>query len=108
MHIISQIVVKPVVQSCSHNQELSVVNDKEMVTLTCEFNGDDIIAGYCLRGHGDKTFLFFKNADFNQNETKYFQMYKARPSNSGKYHCVVYSPWGVARSREIQVNITSK
>ena len=36
-----QFVVKPVVQSCSHNQELSVVNDKEMGTLTCEFNGDD-------------------------------------------------------------------
>ena len=77
--------------------------------LTCNVNGDDITDGYWERVIDDPLpNRRNKSSLSNDNRTLTINISKARPTYSGKYRCVVYSQWGVAQSRNVQVTITSK
>ena len=73
--------------------------------------GDDIARGYWERvnrvslnnGNNDST-----SSLSNGNTIVQLNITKARPKHSGMYHCVAYSQWGVAQSRNVQVTITSE
>ena len=88
---------------------LSIVSDDEKVMLTCNGNGDNITGGYWERVNGplpdnrNNTSLLS-----NEKRTLTITIKRARPQHSGMYRCVVYSQWGVAQSRNVQVTITSK
>ena len=72
-------------------------------------NGDDIIGSYWERVNGDP--LPNNNnmsSTSNNKRTLTMTISRARPEHSGNYHCVVYSQWGMDRSRNVQVTITSK
>ena len=76
--------------------------------LTCNVTGDDIIGGYWekvndnpLPGSNNRSSLS------NDKRTLTITIRRARPTHSGKYRCVVYSQWGVARGN-VRVTITSK
>jgi len=81
-----------------------VVNDTVTVALACEFEGDDISDGYCQQVHGNKSFFFTENQEFNP---KLFQMQKVHFSNLGDYNCVVCNRQGVVQPGII-LNITSE
>ena len=88
---------------------LSIVSDNEEVMLTCNVNGDDITGGYWERMNDDP--LPNRNnmsSLSNDKRTLTITFRRARPTHSGRYRCVVYSQWGVAQSRNVQVTITSK
>ena len=77
--------------------------------LTCNITGDDIIGGYWERVRNNP--LPDKNnvsSLSNDNRRLTMTISKARPTHSGRYGCVVYSQWGVARSGNVKVTITSK
>ena len=93
----------------SDDQQLSIVSGNEQVMLTCNVTGDNIVDGYWER---------VKNVSIpdqinmsslsNDKRTLTITISRARPTHSGRYRCVVYSQWGVAQSRNVQVTITSK
>ena len=89
---------------------LSIVSGNEEVMLTCNINGDDITGGYWERVSSDGPFPDKNNVSSlsNDKRTLTITISRARPTHSGRYRCVVYSQWGVAQSRNVQVNITSK
>ena len=93
----------------SDDQVLSIVSGNEQVMLTCNVNGDDITGGYWERVNDDPL-PNKKNMSSlsNDKRTLTITISRARPSHSGRYRCVVYSQWGVAQSRNVQVTITSK
>ena len=79
------------------------------MTLTCKVTGDNITGGYWERVNGNE--LSNRNnmsSLSNDKRTLVINISRARPTHSGMYHCVVYSQWGVAQSRNVQVTITSK
>ena len=79
------------------------------MTLTCEVTGDDIAGGYWERQNGGP--LPVRNNVSSLSDDKSMltiNIGKARPEHSGRYHCIVYSQWGVAQSRNVQVIITSE
>ena len=79
------------------------------MTLTCRVTGDDIIGGYWERV-GRKPLSKSKNMSSLSDEKTSLQLIinEARRTHSGRYRCVVYSQWGVAQSKNVQVTITSK
>ena len=71
--------------------------------------GDDIIDVYWERVNDDRVSnRNNKSSLSNDKRTLTITISRARPSHSGRYRCVVYSQWGVAQSRNVQVTITSK
>ena len=79
------------------------------MTLTCEVIGDDITGGYWERVKDNPLPVNNNMSSLsNDKRTLTITIRRARPTHSGMYRCVVYSQWGVAQSRNIQVNITSK
>ena len=100
---------RPSIIDNSDNQSLNIVSGNEQVTLTCEVTGDDISGGYWERVNG-KPLIEAKNmSSLNDNKTTLqLIINEAHPGNSGMYRCVVYSRWGAAQSRNVQVTITSK
>ena len=78
--------------------------------LTCNVTGDDITGGYWERTSSDDPLPVGNNRSSlsNDKRTLTITIRRARPTHSGKYRCVVYSQWGVARSRNVRVTITSK
>ena len=95
---------KPSITNTPGNKELSIVSGNEEVMLTCNVNGDDITGGYWERIDGSQQ----SNTTSLSNDTLTITISRARPNHSGRYHCVVYSQWGVAQSRNVKVTITSK
>ena len=89
---------------------LSIVGGNEEVMLTCNVNGDDITGGYWERVVNDDPLPDNKNTSSLSNNKRRLTITisRARPTHSGMYRCVVYSQWGVAQSRNVQVTITSK
>ena len=87
---------------------LSIVSDNEEVMLTCNVNGDDIIGGYWERVNDNPLPDNNMSSLSNDKRTLTITISRARPTHSGMYRCVVYSQWGVAQSRNVQVIITSK
>ena len=88
---------------------LSIVSGNEEVMLTCNIHGDDITGGYWERVRHDPLPVNNNMSSLsNDNRTLTITISRARPTHSGRYRCVVYSQWGVAQSRNIQVTITSK
>ena len=85
---------------------LSIVSGNEEVMLTCNVNGDDIIGGYWERIDGSQQSNISSLS--SDKRTLTITISSARPTHSGMYRCVVYSQWGVAQSRNVQVTITSK
>ena len=87
---------------------LSIVSGDEVVTLTCEVSGDDIAGGYWERLKSDGGQLP-NNRNMsslnNDKATLQLNITRARPIHSGQYHCVVYSQWGMAQSKNAQVTI---
>ena len=77
--------------------------------LACEVAGDDITGGYWERVN-DISVPNQNNMSSlsNDKRTLTITIRRARPTHSGMYRCVVYSQWGVAQSRNVQVTITSK
>ena len=92
----------------SNNQQLSIVSGNEEVMLTCNVNGDDITGGYWERVNGPLPASRNLSSLSNDKRTLTITISRVRPTHSGRYHCVVYSQWGVAQSRNVQVTITSK
>ena len=91
------------------DQVLSIVSDNKEVMLTCNVNGDDITGGYWERMNNDSLPVSNNMSSLsNDKRTLTITISRARPTHSGMYHCVVYSQWGVAQSRNVQVTITSK
>ena len=90
----------------SDDEVLSIVSGNEEVMLTCNVNGDDITGGYWERVDGSQQ----NNMSSLSNNKRMLTITisKARPAHKGRYRCVVYSQWGVAESRNVQVTITSK
>ena len=79
------------------------------MTLTCKVTGDDITGGYWERVNDDPLPVNNNMSSLsNDKRTLTITIRRARPTHSGMYHCVVYSQWGVAQSRNIQVTITSE
>ena len=77
--------------------------------LTCEVTGDDITGGYWERVNDDPLPVNNNMSSLsNDKRALTLTISRARPTHSGMYHCVVYSQWGVAQSRNITVIITSK
>ena len=93
----------------SDDQQLSIVSGNEKVMLTCNVNGDDITGVYWERVN-DNPLPNWSNMSSltNYKRRLTITISKARPTHSGRYQCVVYSQWGVAQSRNVQVTITSK
>ena len=88
---------------------LSIVSGNEQVTLTCNVSGDDITGSYWERVRDDPLPVGNNMSSLsNDKRTLTITISRARPTYSGKYRCVVYSQWGVARSENIRVTITSK
>ena len=88
---------------------LSIVSGNEQVMLTCNVNGDDITDGYWERVNDDPLPVNNNVSSLsNDKRTLTITISRARPIHSGRYRCVVYSQWGVAQSRNVQVTITSK
>ena len=100
---------KPSVTDSSGDQQLSIISGNEQVTLTCKVTGDNIAGSYwesVNRGSLNR-----RNNDSslsNGNTTVQLIITRARPEHSGIYRCVVYSQWGVAQSRIVQVTIASE
>ena len=88
---------------------MSIINNNEQVTLTCGVSGDDIGGGYWERVDGKPLPNERNMSSLKKNKgTLTITISRARPEHSGRYHCVAYSQWGVAQSRNIKVTITSK
>ena len=88
---------------------LSILSDNKEVMLTCNVNGDDIIGGYWERVNDDPLPVSNNISSLsNDKRTLTMTISRARPTHSGKYHCIAYSQWGVAQSKDVQVTITSK
>ena len=87
---------------------MSIVSGNEQVTLTCKVTGDNITGGYWERVNDDLLPVNNNRSRFNNKRTLTITIRRARPTHSGMYRCVVYSQWGVAQSRNVQVTITSK
>ena len=88
---------------------LKITSGKDKLTLTCRVTGDDIAGGYWERvNHILLDSENNKSSLSNGNTTIQLNITKARPDHSGKYRCVAYSPWGMAQSRNVEVNITSE
>ena len=88
---------------------LSIVSGNEEVMLTCNVTGDDITGGYWERVN-DNPLPNRNNMSSLSNDKRRLTITisRARPTQSGMYRCVVYSQWGVAQSKNVKVNITSK
>ena len=88
---------------------LKITSGNNNIILTCNVTGDDIAGGYWERvnrgslnkGNNDSSLS-------NGNTTVQLNITRARPEHSGRYHCIAYSQWGVAQSRNVQVTITSE
>ena len=76
------------------------------MVLTCEVTGDNITGAYWERTDGSHHSNMSSLS--NHKRTLTITISRARPTHSGMYRCVVYSQWGVAQSRNVQVTITSK
>ena len=88
---------------------MSIVSGNEEVILTCNVNGDDITGGYWERVNDDPLPVSNNRSSLsNDKRTITITISRARPTHSGRYRCVVYSQWGVARSGNVRVTITSK
>jgi len=95
----------PAIVTTSNDQTLAIISGTEKVILTCKVSGDDIINGYWERvNEGPQNHSIFVD---NQNIIQ-LTIYEAHPSDSGEYHCVVHSQWGITQSEAVQVNITSE
>ena len=88
---------------------LSIASGNGQMTLTCNVTGDDIIGGYWERVRDDPLPVSNNMSSLsNDKRTLTITISRARPPHSGRYRCVVYSQWGVARSGNVRVTITSK
>ena len=77
--------------------------------LTCNVTGDDITGGYWERVNDNELPNRNNMTLLSKNKrTLAITISRAHPAHSGRYRCVVYSQWGVAQSRNVQVTITSK
>ena len=103
--------MRPTIVKDPMSSSLSIVSGDEVVILTCELNGDDITGGYWERLKTDGGRLPNKrnmSSLNNYKATLQLNITRVRPIHSGQYHCVVYSQWGMAQSRNAQVTITSE
>ena len=99
----------PSITNNPSNEQQSIVIGNERVTLTCKVTGDDITGGYWERVNGNPLPVNNNMSSLsNDKRTLTITIKRARPTHSGRYRCVVYSQWGVAQSRNVQVTITSK
>ena len=99
--------------SVLNDQQLSVVSGDESVTLRCVSFGDDITGVYWERvNDGPLPTQSNMSSSLMENNPLVTSLdltiIRARPIHSGRYRCVAYSQWGVARSRNVQVTIKSK
>ena len=79
------------------------------MTLTCIFTGDDIAGSYWERiSSGPIPDKYNMSILIIEKTTLTITINGAHPRYTGNYRCVVYSKWGVAQSRNVQVTITSK
>jgi len=101
--------VRPTIIENPMNESLSIVKGTQQVKLTCKVSGDDIAGGYWERINGDSLPSNNNKSSLdNGNTTLRLNIVRARPNHSGQYYCIVYSQWGMARSRNTQVTITSE
>ena len=98
----------PKITRSPKNQSLSIVSSDEQVMLTCRFTGDSITGGYWESVNNDNPVSNNKSTLNNNRRALTITIRGARPTHSGRYRCIVYSQWGVAQSRNVQVTITSK
>ena len=89
----------------SGNQALNVSNNTEKVVLTCKVTGDDVTA-YWRRLDGLILPERRNQTVFDTTELS-FTILRAHPHDSGEYQCVVYSPWGDAKSDIVVVSIVA-
>ena len=88
---------------------MSIVSGNEQVTLSCTVTGDDISGGYWERVDDQSLPVSNNMSSLNNDKTRLqLVITRAHPEHSGRYHCVAYSQWGVAQSRNVQVNIISE
>ena len=79
------------------------------MTLICSVTGADIAGGYWESMDGVQ--LMSRNNMSSLSDDKRtitITITRAHPQHSGRYHCIAYSQWGVAQSRNVQVIITSE
>ena len=90
---------------------LNISSENDNLLLTCTVTGDDIAGGYWERVN--RRSLNKENNDSslslsNGNTIIQLNITELRPKHLGMYRCVAYSQWGVAKSRNVQVTITSE
>ena len=95
---------RPSITNSYDDQKLSIVSGNEQATLTCQVNGDDIAGGYWERMDG----VQLRNTLSNDKRTITMTITRAHPEHSGRYRCIAYSQWGVAKSRNVKLTITSE
>jgi len=101
--------VRPTIIKNPMNKSLSIVKANEQVKLICKVSGGDITGGYWERINGDSLPSNNNKSSLNNGNTiLQLTITRARPNYSGQYYCIVYSQWGMARSRNAQVTITSE
>ena len=89
--------------------QLSIVRGDEQVTLTCIFTGDDINGSYWERVSSGPLSNSNNISILSIDKTTLtITISRARSMHTGNYRCVVYSQWGVAQSRNVQVTVISK
>ena len=81
--------------------------------MICTAIGENITGGYWERVDGNHGLSLIHNKSkplsHNHREaTLQMNITRARPTHSGRYRCVIFNPWGVGKSRNVQVTIRSK
>ena len=97
---------RPSITSVPSDQQLSIISGNEEVMLICKVTGDNITGAYWEKTNGSQHSNMSSLSD--DKITLTITISRARPTHSGAYRCVLYSQWGVAQSRDVQVNIISK
>ena len=95
-----------------NDQQLSIVNGDESVTLTCVSFGDDITGVYWERVNDGPLPTQSNMSSLMKNSplvtSLHLTITRARPMHSGRYRCIAYSQWGMAQSNDVTVTIKSK
>ena len=100
---------RPSITDTASNKKVDIISGTEHIRLTCEVTGDDIRGAYWERMNGGPIPNQNNMSSLSNNKrTLTITIKRARPDHTGKYRCVAYSQWGVARSKHVQVTITSK
>ena len=103
----------PVIYNVSaSDQTLNIYSGHETVVLICRVIGENISGGYWEKVDGTLSANHNKSKlishDNHHKATVKMTITKVKPVHSGRYRCVIFTPWSVVKSDGIQVIVRSK